>query len=126
MSKRKRDNVYRTFQQEWSEKFAFVGRTDSAVCLICNNTISFLKRSNIKRHFDSRHATFASKYPAGDSRKKACLELLGGVQARQQQLCAWIQPEDSNSASFAGSLAIVRNREPFTDGEYAKKFMLDP
>uniref|UniRef100_A0A673CGC6 HAT C-terminal dimerisation domain-containing protein n=1 Tax=Sphaeramia orbicularis TaxID=375764 RepID=A0A673CGC6_9TELE len=27
--------------------------------------------------------------------------------------------------SFAGSLAIVRNRKPFTDGEYAKTFMLD-
>uniref|UniRef100_A0A8C5GFT9 DUF4371 domain-containing protein n=1 Tax=Gouania willdenowi TaxID=441366 RepID=A0A8C5GFT9_GOUWI len=32
---------------------------------------------------------------------------------------------DYNSASFAGSLAIVRNGKPFTDGEYAKTFMLD-
>ena len=28
-------------------------------------------------------------------------------------------------ASFTGSLAIVRNGKPFTDGEYAKAFMLD-
>ena len=28
-------------------------------------------------------------------------------------------------ASFAGFLAIVRNGKPFTDGEYAKIFMLD-
>uniref|UniRef100_A0A3P8TT79 HAT C-terminal dimerisation domain-containing protein n=1 Tax=Amphiprion percula TaxID=161767 RepID=A0A3P8TT79_AMPPE len=32
---------------------------------------------------------------------------------------------DWNLASFAGSLAIVRNGKPFTDGEYAKTFMLD-
>uniref|UniRef100_A0A803JPN2 DUF4371 domain-containing protein n=1 Tax=Xenopus tropicalis TaxID=8364 RepID=A0A803JPN2_XENTR len=32
---------------------------------------------------------------------------------------------DWNSASFAGALAIVRNGKPFTDGEYAKTFMLD-
>lgn len=30
-------------------------------------------KANIK-HFDARHATFALKYPAGQSRKKACPE----------------------------------------------------
>lgn len=59
------------------------------------------------------------------SRKKACQELLSSVQASQQQLCVWTRPGDYNSASFAGSLAIVRNGKPFTDGEYAKTFMLD-
>ncbi|KAK7938605.1 hypothetical protein WMY93_001931 [Mugilogobius chulae] len=35
------------------------------------------------------------------------------------------QQGDGNSASFAGSLAIVRNGKPFTDGDFAKAFMLD-
>lgn len=125
MAKRKKDEEYRTFQDEWTEEFAFVERVGSAVCLICNDKISSMKRSNIKRHFDTRHATFASKYPAGDSRKKACQELLCRVQASQQQLRVWTRQGDWNSASFAGSLAIVRNGKPFTDGEYAKTFMLD-
>ena len=47
------------------------------------------------------------------------------MQAGQQQLRVWTQQGDWNSASFAGALAIVRNRKPFTDGEYAKTFMLD-
>uniref|UniRef100_A0A3Q3AU70 HAT C-terminal dimerisation domain-containing protein n=1 Tax=Kryptolebias marmoratus TaxID=37003 RepID=A0A3Q3AU70_KRYMA len=97
----------------------------SAMCLICKDKISLMKRSNIKRHFDTRHATFASKYPVGDSRKKACQELLCRVQANQQQLCVWTRQGDWNSSSFAGSLAIVRNGKPFIDGEYAKTFMLD-
>ncbi|XP_034019583.1 zinc finger BED domain-containing protein 5-like [Thalassophryne amazonica] len=84
-----------------------------------------MKRSNIKRHFDTRHATFALKYPVGDSRKKAYQELMCSVQASQQQLRVWTQQGDWNSASFAGSLAIVRNGKPFTDGEYAKTFILD-
>ncbi|XP_028648976.1 protein ZBED8-like [Erpetoichthys calabaricus] len=84
-----------------------------------------MKRSNIKRHFDTRHTTFASKYPAGDSWKKACQELLCRVQACQQQLHVWTQQGDWNSASFPGALAILRNGKPFTDGEYAKTFMLD-
>ena len=125
MAKRKRDEEYRKFQDEWTEEFAFVERADSAVCLICSDKITSMKRSNVKRHFDTRHDTFASKYSAGDSRKKACQELLRRVQASQQQLRLWTRQGDYNSASFAGSLAIVRNGKPFTDGEYAKTFMLD-
>ncbi|XP_031762451.1 general transcription factor II-I repeat domain-containing protein 2-like [Xenopus tropicalis] len=125
MAKRKKAEVYRTFQQERTEEFAFVERAGSAVCLICNDKIASMKRSNIKRHLDTHHTTFASKYPAGDSRKKACQELLCRVQASQQQLRVWTQQGDWNSASFAGALAIVRNGKPFTDGEYAKTFMLD-
>uniref|UniRef100_A0A3Q2STM4 SPIN-DOC-like zinc-finger domain-containing protein n=1 Tax=Fundulus heteroclitus TaxID=8078 RepID=A0A3Q2STM4_FUNHE len=125
MAKRKKGEEYRTFQDEWTEEFAFVERAGSAVCLICNDKIASMKRSNVKQHFDTRHATFASKYPAGDSRKKACQELLSSVQASQQQLRVWTRQGDYNSASFAGSLAIAMNRKPFTDGEYAKTFMLD-
>ncbi|XP_029461803.1 protein FAM200B [Rhinatrema bivittatum] len=68
---------------------------------------------------------FCIKYPAGNIRKKACQELLCRMQASQQQLRVWTQQGDRNSASFAGALAIVRNGKPFTDGEYAKTFMLD-
>ena len=123
MANRKRDDDYRTFQQEWTEEFAFVERAGFAVC--AHDKISSMKRSNIKRHFDTRHATFAAKYPAGDTRKKACQELLSRVQAIQHQLRVWVKQGDYNSASFAGSLAIVRSGKPFTDGKYAKSFMLD-
>uniref|UniRef100_A0A3B5B0A8 Uncharacterized protein n=1 Tax=Stegastes partitus TaxID=144197 RepID=A0A3B5B0A8_9TELE len=123
--KEKKDEEYRTFQDDWTEEFAFVERAGSAVGLICNDKIALMKRSNVKRHFNTHHANFASKYPAGDSRKKACQELLSRVQASQQQLRVWTRQGDYNSASFAGSLAIVRNGKPFTDGEYAKTFMLD-
>ena len=42
-AKRKRDDDYCTFQQEWTEEFAFVERAGSAVCLICNDKISSMK-----------------------------------------------------------------------------------
>lgn len=95
------------------------------MCLICSDKISSMKRSNIKRHFNTRHATFALKNPAGDSRKKACQELLSRVQASQQLLRVWARQGDWNSASFAGALAIVKNGKPFTDGKYAETFVLD-
>ena len=124
-SKRRKDDEYRGFQLEWTEKFAFMERTGSLVCLICGAQIASMKRSNVKRHFHTCHTTFASKYPEGDSRKKACLELLRQVKASQQQLRTWSQQGGCNSASFAASSAIAKNGKPFTDGEYGKIFMLD-
>ena len=35
MSKQKRDNKYREFQLEWTEKLVFVEGTNSLVSLIC-------------------------------------------------------------------------------------------
>jgi len=70
MSNRKKDNEYLTFQHEWTEEFSFVERKGSAVCLICNDIISSMTRSNVKRHFDTRHATFSSKYPAGAAERR--------------------------------------------------------
>uniref|UniRef100_A0A3P9I4J9 Uncharacterized protein n=1 Tax=Oryzias latipes TaxID=8090 RepID=A0A3P9I4J9_ORYLA len=103
---------------EWTEELTFVERARSAVCLISNAKIASMKQSNIKWHFDTRHATFASKHPARDSRKKACHELLCRVPASQQKLCVLTQQGDWNSVSIAESLAIMRNEKPFTDEEY--------
>uniref|UniRef100_G3PK41 SPIN-DOC-like zinc-finger domain-containing protein n=1 Tax=Gasterosteus aculeatus TaxID=69293 RepID=G3PK41_GASAC len=122
--KQKKDD-YRAFQAAWKEEFALVDRAGSAVCLICNHKIASMKRSKIKRHFDTHHALFASKYPAGDSRKRAREELQRRVQTSQQRLRVWTRQGDGSSASFAGALAIVRNGKPLTDDEYAKTFMVD-
>uniref|UniRef100_A0A3B3VLW8 Uncharacterized protein n=1 Tax=Poecilia latipinna TaxID=48699 RepID=A0A3B3VLW8_9TELE len=86
MAKRKKDDEYHTFQDKWTEEFAFVGRAGSAMCLICNDKIASLKWSN-----------------------KACQELQSRVQASQQQMRIWTRQGDCNSTSFAGSLAIVSN-----------------
>uniref|UniRef100_A0A3B4FMV8 HAT C-terminal dimerisation domain-containing protein n=1 Tax=Pundamilia nyererei TaxID=303518 RepID=A0A3B4FMV8_9CICH len=94
MAKRKKDEEYRTFQ------------------------------AGSARHFDTRHTTFASKCPAGDSRKKACQELLcrdlQAINVLPRRTRWYGMVWYWNSASFAGALAIVRNGKPFTDGEYAK------
>ncbi|XP_033848211.3 protein FAM200C-like [Acipenser ruthenus] len=125
MAKRKKDDDYRSFQPEWTDQFAFVEKSGSAVCLICNERITSLKKSNVKRHFETHHAAFAAKYPDGDCRKKACAELQRRMQTGQQQLLAWTNKGGNlNSASFAGALEIVRSGKPFTDGEYIKGCVL--
>ncbi|KAL2095405.1 hypothetical protein ACEWY4_010124 [Coilia grayii] len=93
MAKRKKDDEYRTFQNEWTEEFAFVERAGSAVC-----------------HFDTRHATFASKYPAGDSRKKAAKSYL-----------ARCKLASSNSAYGPGKEALCAQ---MCDGQFGEVMSL--
>ena len=66
-----------------------------------------------------------SKYPVRNRRMKVCQELLAKVKTSQQRLLAWAHQGNWNSASFAGSLAIVRSGRPYADVEYARKFILD-
>ncbi|GFN76334.1 general transcription factor ii-i repeat domain-containing 2-like protein [Plakobranchus ocellatus] len=77
-------------------------------------------RSSIKRYFETRHSTFESKYPAGESKKRARQKLLSRVQAGQQQLRVWTQQGDGNWTGFAGAFQIMTNRKLFTDGEDVK------
>uniref|UniRef100_A0A3B4BD55 Uncharacterized protein n=1 Tax=Periophthalmus magnuspinnatus TaxID=409849 RepID=A0A3B4BD55_9GOBI len=81
--------------------------TGTTVCL-CNDKISLLKWSNIKRHFDTHHTTFALKYPVGDSWKKACQELLKS--ASQSALCWFFSnlPKHSCLMWLMNSLMTLR------------------
>ncbi|GBO38746.1 hypothetical protein AVEN_128791-1 [Araneus ventricosus] len=43
--------------------------------LIWNEKLAHNKKSNLERHFTTKHTQFAGKYPTGDARKKAVEEL---------------------------------------------------
>ncbi|GBN18510.1 hypothetical protein AVEN_165006-1 [Araneus ventricosus] len=59
-----------------TESFAFICNTDGLpTCLICHETLAHNKKSNLERHFITKHAQFADKYPTSDARKKAVEEL---------------------------------------------------
>ena len=96
-------------------------------CCVSNMQWYYFVDDTIECKAAFRHTpcNFFIEISSGGSRKKACLELLRRAQTSQQQIRAWTRQGDCNSASFAGSLAIVTNGKPFTDGEYAKIFMPD-
>ncbi|GBN13212.1 hypothetical protein AVEN_274118-1 [Araneus ventricosus] len=87
---------------------------------ICHEKLAHNKKSNLERHFTTKHTQFAGKYPTGDARKKAVEEL----QKKQQSsfmLSNWAQSSNNvNLASFAVSLEIAKRGKPFTDGKYVK------
>lgn len=120
--KRKIEDENREFNKEWTELYAFVRNLDGLpTCLICQDKLANNKKSNIERHFSTKHGAFASKYPAGESRKKAVEELQRRNQQSSSMFHNWTQSTNTiNLASFAVSLEIAKKGKPFTDGEYIK------
>uniref|UniRef100_A0A8C1I0R4 HAT C-terminal dimerisation domain-containing protein n=1 Tax=Cyprinus carpio carpio TaxID=630221 RepID=A0A8C1I0R4_CYPCA len=86
--KRKIAEENRGFNSSWTESFAFIANAEGLpACLLCNEKLSNNKKSNVERHFQGKHATFAAKYPVGSERKSAIallLEKLGFVGNRSQ------------------------------------------
>ncbi|GBM77699.1 hypothetical protein AVEN_80302-1 [Araneus ventricosus] len=74
--KRRTEEENREFNQDWTETFAFMCNTDGLpTCLICHENLAHNKKSNLERHFTTKHTQFAGKYPTSDARKKAVEEL---------------------------------------------------
>ncbi|GBO33369.1 hypothetical protein AVEN_105345-1, partial [Araneus ventricosus] len=74
--KKRRTEENREFSQDWTESFAFICNTDGLpTCLICHEKLAHNKKSNLERHFTTKHTQFADKYPNGDARKKAVEKL---------------------------------------------------
>lgn len=66
----------REFKVEWTETFAFIQNLNGLpTCLNCQEKLAHNKKSNLERHFTSKHVSFSTKSPVGDARKKAVEEL---------------------------------------------------
>ena len=120
--KRKVSEEHRTFNASWTNSFAFIAdKTGLPVCLICSEKLANNKKSNVERHFQNKHLSFAQKYSEGDARKKAVLELMRNADQSKQQFSKWIKSANSTTyASFVAAQEIVKHGKPFTDGEYLK------
>ncbi|GBN95258.1 hypothetical protein AVEN_119501-1 [Araneus ventricosus] len=114
VKKRRTEEENREFNQDWTESFAFICNTDGLpTCLICHEKLAHNKKSNLERHFTTKHTQFAGKYPTGDAQKKAVEELKKKVIF---MLSNWAQSSNNvNLASFAVSLEIAKRGKPFTD-----------
>ncbi|GBN70017.1 hypothetical protein AVEN_133247-1 [Araneus ventricosus] len=58
--KRRTEEENREFNQDWTESFAFICNTDGLpTCLICHEKLAHNKKSNLERHFTTKHTQFA-------------------------------------------------------------------
>ena len=121
--KRKVADEKRMFNPSWTDSFAFIAsKTGLPVCLLCDEKLANNKKSNVERHFLNKHNVFAEKYPAGDQRKKAVLELRRRANQSKTFFSKWMNSSTSStSASFIAAREIACHGKPFTDGEYLKE-----
>ena len=120
--KRKIAEENRGFNSSWTESFAFIANAEGLpICLLCNEKLSNNKKSNVERHFQGRHATFAAEYPVGSERKSAIALLLEKLEERKARFKKWIaSPNSTTAASFVATREIIKRGKPFTDGDYMK------
>ncbi|XP_039186129.1 general transcription factor II-I repeat domain-containing protein 2-like [Crotalus tigris] len=124
--KRKISEEHRMFNDTWTYSFAFTtDKTGLPVCLICGEKLANNKKSNVARHFQNKHTAFAEKYPDGDERKKAVLELMQKadlkVDLSKNHFKKMNSAHSTTYASFVAAQEIVRHGKPFTDGDYIKE-----
>ena len=114
----------RAFNEKWEQEFFVTLNADnsSVSCLICGQSISGLKRSNLQRHFKAKHSLFCNDSPIDShSRKTKLTELKKNRDAQKICLASGQKASDDLSeASIRISHLICRNKKPFTDGEYLK------
>ena len=127
-SLRKVDLERRAFNPEWTDEFFFVQRGNKAVCLLCHDTNNTFKRSNLKGHFDAKHAHTYKNYSADQHKTEAA-----GLQSQLDQQSSLFKKqaskasedaERSTRASYAMSLLIANKMHPFTDADFVKDCIL--
>ena len=127
-SLRKVDLDRRAFNPEWTDEFFFVQRSNKAVCLLCHDTNNTFKRSNLKGHFDAKHAHTYKNYSA-DQRKTEAARLQSQLDQqsslfKKQASKASEDAERSTRASYAAFLLIAKKMHPFTDADFVKDCIL--
>ena len=55
--KRKVDSECRVFNEKWTNDYFFVESKNLLACLICSQTVSVRKEFNVKRHYQTQHAS---------------------------------------------------------------------
>ena len=123
-TKRKAERC-REFHEEWTMDYSFVEKNGKAICLVCNVTVSSLKKYNIKRQYKT-HANFIRKHPVGSKLQKswitkACEE----IEYRRNIFSSGNKRlKDQTSASFKLALLIAKKKRPMVEGEEIIKLVL--
>ena len=127
-SLRKDEFEHRVFNPEWTDELFFVQRGNEALCLVCNDTNSTFKRSNLKGHFDAKHAHMYRNYTA-DQRKTEASRLQSRLDQKssifkKQVSKASESAERRTRVSYEVSLLIAKKMHPFTDANFVMDCIL--
>uniref|UniRef100_K7F4P2 SPIN-DOC-like zinc-finger domain-containing protein n=1 Tax=Pelodiscus sinensis TaxID=13735 RepID=K7F4P2_PELSI len=110
---------------EWENEFLFTNIKDKSVCLICHQSLSLSKRSNLERHHTTVHRKFKDSFPLnGMLRTKKVNELKAILKARQSFFKPAAKGKACTEASFRICHLLAKHKKSFTDGEIIKEAMI--
>lgn len=120
--RRKLDNENRQFNDKWTDEFAFImppHTSSKPLCLICQMTIAACKVANIKRHYDTKHASFSAAFPPGSpARKEKIKSLKSSCSATSTILTtATTAAEKATAASLRVTWELAKKGKPFVGAE---------
>ena len=117
MSVIKKQKTYH-LHDEWEENYFFNLIKEKCVCLICNSIISISKKVNLERHYKSNR-----DFPPKSVKRRIQLNILKNQLEAQQSMFTKpnVGPASATEASFRISFLLARHKNPFSDGELAKK-----
>ena len=123
-TKRKAERC-REFHEEWTMDYLFVEKNGKAICLVCNVTVSTLKKYNIKRHYQT-HTIFILEHPVGsDLRKSWITKACEKLEYRRNMFRSGNKRlKDQTSALFELVLLIAKKKKHMVEGEEIIKLAL--
>ncbi|CAM1292725.1 Uncharacterised protein r2_g183 [Pycnogonum litorale] len=118
--RRKVDSEGRRFQERWELQYFFTENRGNCVCLICKEAVALFKDFNVKRHYETKHATTYDKLTGSDRAEK--VKQLQAALASQQRIFtrASESKENITKASYEVAMLIAKHGKPFTEGAFIK------
>lgn len=111
------------FNEAWVLSYFFIEHFGNRVCLICQETITVKKISNIKRHYGTDHNhvnNFTGKW-----REDKVARLWKSLAKKSLFFTRKIEENERNTrASYEVTKLIVERVKPYSDGEFFKECTL--
>jgi len=125
--KRKLQEENRSFNDEWLLDYFVTPNTTlkgaGSICLICKESISVNKEYNVKRHYESKHSDYNTKYPARSTERQKRVDFLKTELRRQQTIFS--KAHTVQKKAFVASLKFVwtlcKHKKPFSDVDVIKE-----
>ncbi len=120
VKKRKIDTECRVFKESWGTDYFVVERNNNVLCLICSDTIAVIKEYNVKRHYQTKHATQFDKYK-DQIRKDKYVSLKRFIETQQSFFAiAKKNTEVSVKVSFKIEELIASRGNSFSSREFIR------
>ncbi|XP_063820200.1 general transcription factor II-I repeat domain-containing protein 2-like [Pseudophryne corroboree] len=122
--KHKTSECSRLFNQRWTNLYFFVEIDDKPVCLVCRESLSVLKEYNIKRHYETKHAS-KFNHLQGQPRVDKVNDLQKDLKRQQGTFKRHMEESEACvKASYVIAEKIAKKTKAFLDGEFVKECLI--